>query len=265
LKKSITLFAVCALIACTAPNSQEPNNRLEEFNAFLGMERAEVLDATVASFQDFLVANYPDYYDEGERTLDFLKELNKILNDSSRLSLNPKWKFDTERNKILIGEWESTGLRKEVWLYGYEYYEPKHAIATLLTPEGEDSIPAGELPITEPEDYDFAFSEKEMTSISTTDSVARTAYAKMQEHHDYMLSSNPDGDYLYGLAKYASEESFITEFAKAQYLVRGISPGGLIPALIGNATDFSNPFIQRLLTVELYVLIMKMDLERNKK
>ena len=110
------------------------NSDLKAFNDFLGEEKASALDAAVASFDEFLITNYPNEENQPQRTKAFLRQLvDKIEVDSS-------WIFQTYSNKRIINAFETSGFRKEFSIYHYEEddYTP-YDVKSLLPPPEPDT------------------------------------------------------------------------------------------------------------------------------
>jgi hypothetical protein len=244
---AIGLFA----ISCSTLN-QEKNNNLKEFNNFLGQDKANVLNSAVESFDQFLKTNFPG--DESKRTEAFLEHLQENFEPDST------WNLPTKRNKKIISEFESAGLRKEVWTYGYEEYQPHYDIYEILTPEVQDTSTQviGEL--------DLDLIEEEIIPISNIDSVEIERHQKeMDERIRNSLHFNSYGQYLYALAKYNLSDTTIQGYVEAKLAARNIDPSLIASGLLSQEIDFEDPFIKRILVADFYYWIMNWDIERKEK
>ena len=121
MKKFIPHIIAIGILAISCSTvSQDKNSNLKQFNDFLGQDKANALNSGVESFDQFLKTNFPGK--ELKRIKLFLEYLQKNLGPDSI------WNLPTKRNKKIIAEFESSGLRKEIWVYGFEEYEPQYDI-----------------------------------------------------------------------------------------------------------------------------------------
>ena len=240
-------------ISCSTP-SQEKNNNLKEFNEFLGQVKADALNSAVESFDQFLKTNFPD--NESERTEAFLEYMQENLEPNST------WNLPTKINKKIISEFESSGLRKEIWIYGYEEYEPQYDIYEVFPLEETDTSDIqnlGEL------DLDVLI-EEEIIPISNIDSAEIARREKeMEERMRNSLHFNNNGQFLYGLAKFNLSDTTIQGYIDAKIVAGDISPVLIASGLLSQNIDFEEPFIKRILVTEFYYWIMKWDIERKEK
>ncbi|MFN2430250.1 MAG: hypothetical protein ABR574_09555 [Cryomorphaceae bacterium] len=178
---------------------------LERFNKFLGLERAAALSEAVDSFDRFLLTNYPEFDNSRDRSRAFLKQI------AQHNKPNESWILETERNAKIIESFESTGLRKEIWVYGYEAYESEHDFSKVLPPVVPDTPEIHELG-----ELDIDLVEDETVPIGKVDTaeIARRAQQR-EEARLNSLSTNYEGDYLYALLRYAPQDSFAYDFAAA--------------------------------------------------
>ena len=105
-----TLFFIMTLIhfSVLSFGQKTTSEKLEKFNAFLGADKAAVLNDAVDSFDRFLQTNYSELDDSSERYIAFLKQIAEH-NETHEL-----WILDTNQNSALLHAFELTGLRKEI-------------------------------------------------------------------------------------------------------------------------------------------------------
>jgi hypothetical protein len=248
------IIAIGLLAISCSTLSQEKNKDLKEFNDFLGQEKANALNSAVESFDQFLMTNFPD--NEAERTEAFLEYVQENFEPKST------WSLPTKRNKKIISEFESSGLRQEIWVYGYEEYEPQYDIYELLPPEQPDTSDIqnlGEL------DLDELF-EEDIIPISNIDSAEIARREKeLEERIKNSLHFNNYGQYLYALAKFNLSDTTVQEYVDAKVVAGNISPVLIASGLLSQNIDFKDSFIKRILVTEFYYWIMKWDIERKEK
>ena len=103
------------LLIIVFANCQSQNN-IEAFDKQLGHEKAEAFNSAISSFQEFLILNYPNIDNENKRIKEFLKTIIHSEN------IKANFKVNKELCAKVVNKWESSGLRKEIWLYPYEEY-----------------------------------------------------------------------------------------------------------------------------------------------
>ena len=193
----IVLAITLLFFGCKSP--KESSDSVDDFNTFLGASQSKVLDKTIISFERFLEVNYGSEKSSELRLKAFLESIIFMNQQSS-------WTFDLENNKILLSEWESSGLRREIELYGYEDYSPTCDIFGLLPHDtidhsNSDTIKFGTM--------EYALAEEDLLPMSPEDSLkyiedtarANSKIRKIMAHRDSILNFNRFGKFLYGLNK----------------------------------------------------------------
>lgn len=247
---TIGLFA----ISCSTW-SQEKNSNLKDFNDFLGRDKMIALNSAVESFDLFLKTNYPDSDNQSKRTRAFLEFLHENSEPDST------WNLPTKTNQKIVSDFETSGLRKEIWLYGYEEYEPKYDIYEILPPDEQDTSNIQDLG-----EIDFELIEEEIIPLPNIDSVERAKREKeMEERIKNSLHFNDYGQYLYALTKYTLKDTTIQDYVYVKILPGDISPVLIAAGLLSQEIDFEDPFIKRILVTEFYYRIMKWDIKRQEK
>ena len=232
---------------------KSPKSDIENFNEFLGKEKATALNEAIESFDNFLETNFPKQDNQSDRTKEFLKQfLNSDSPDSS-------WIFTTNRNKRIIEQLESSGLRKEIWIYGNENYDEKYNIHDLINPfENDSSQSLGKAEIIEDEIIPIQRPEIDSTELARIEK-------ERDEQYNNLLMTNEKGEFLYGLAKFANNDSIVHEYVEVKLIAGDISPSLVASAFLSQIKDFENPFIKRMIFVELYYWMMKWNIEINEK
>ncbi len=255
MKNSIYILISFLLLGFSINCEKSTKNDIEDFNKFLGKEKAKALNEGIKSFDKFLVANYPNQNNQSDRTKEFLKKLSKSLSPDS------SWIFTTKRNKEIIEQFESSELRKEIWIYGKESYDAKHNIYEIVDYYKQDSLQSlGDLKIIE--DEIIPIQRPARRAIDSTE-LARQE-KELEEQYNNTLTTNVNGEFLYGLAKYANNDSIVQGYVEVKIIAGDISPNIVASALLTQTQDFENPFIKRMIFVELYYWMIKWDIEKNK-
>ncbi len=73
--------------------------------------------------------------------------------------------------------------------------------------------------------------------------------------------TNIYGEFLYGIAKFAPNDSVVQGYVEVKVLAGDISPLLIVSALLEHKIDFDEPFIKRVILAEIYYWIMKRDIE----
>lgn len=253
MKTSIITCIGFLLICCSTAEQHKRENDIEAFNTFLGAEKANALNVAVESFEQFLQNNYADLDNQNTRVKAFLRQL---LEHNQPDSL---WQFETKKNLRIIELFETTGLRKDIWLYPNETYQPDYDIFELLQPEVQDKSVEhykGELKLD--------LIDEEIVGTSSPDSAEMAKRDKEREESvSNSLDNNASGKYLYGLAKFAHDDSLIQEYIRVKATENLISPGVMAGGFLLACDNFDDPFLKRMLVVEFYYWIMMWDSERS--
>jgi hypothetical protein len=195
--------------------AQNPDQaKLDDFNRFLGKERALVMQDAVDCFDQFLANNYPDSKNQAERIKSFLKQITELNGPDS------SWVYECDRK--IIESFESTGLRKEIWLYEHEEYKSEHDFSEVLPPPS----PGDTTNIKELGEVNLNLIEEEIIPIGDID---QEKHAKIQKEHEEriknFLQPNGKGTYIFALLKYSPQESFVYDYAQMIREENRISPG----------------------------------------
>ena len=243
----------------TSVDLSDNESGLQEFNNFLGTEKSNALDQMVKSFDNFLQINYPDKKTQGKRTRAFLEQL------ATNYSPDTNWTFDTEKNIEILRQLEVSGMRREIWLYGYEDFEPKYNIHSLFVDNEDDTIAEyGILDIDLEEEELIPLTKRDSAQQSEFEERIRKREEELQQKRDSALWLNMWGQFLYGLAKY-SKDTIITDYVEAQLAAGHISISIIIDGFLNYYTnkDYEKPLTKRVMVANLYGHLMRLDIERK--
>lgn len=210
----------------------------------------------MASFDQFLIANYPDEENQILRTRAFLEQLD------TNFAMDSSWIFQTEQNQQIVNAFETSGLRKEFAIYHYEEddYTPYDVKSLLPLPPLRDTSRGdlGEIEAIIDEEIDpLPPDSAEMDRLAIRE-------AEREEQYQNMLVPNENGKFIYGLAKYGRKDSIVSFFVDLYAFWMPPSLTLFIPHLLYYPyTDFTNPFVRRILVTEIYYWFMLEDVRRN--
>lgn len=253
---TIFILLLYFFVGCQNPEPKQTNPELIQFNKFLGGEKAKCLDKSVESFERFLETNYPHEKGIQNKTKAFLMQLDSTLSPDSN------WVFETKKNELLLRSLESSGMRIEIYRYGYEDYSPDYDIEEFIEKDTNTKERTENL-----EELVVEIEDEEWVPISDSgrinDSVINRRLEEQSRRLDSMAWFNMQGQFLFGLSNFGSQDSIINEYVNARFEVGFISPTIMIAALLQKDVDYLNPFVKRMLVAELYLDLMRWDLKRN--
>ncbi len=254
--KLFSSVIVFLIFGCSDYNKTQ-NVSLLQFNEFLGEEKALVFDRLVDSFVSFLSINFPNEKNIGEKTKVFLKSIEQ----GDTLVIN-SWKFNLEELHSLFDDFESSGLRKEIYLYYQEDYKAKnHDYWWYLYDPFDFSQ-------TNSDDDSSALHEveelKSIDFIIDTNASEILPERRETERKFNSYSFNLSGKFLYGLAKFSPADSAIESYVDAKiqvgYISRRLTASGLLHDF--SYRGFDNPFLHRIIVAEMYLFMVKNKLNR---
>lgn len=226
-----------------------------EFNKIIGNDKAEILNKSIESFDEFLRINYNNQTNQNHRIIEFLKTIQK-----NEYCPDENWIFSTESNKQIIEQFEKSGLRKEIWMYGFErrerkkeyqeYYDNYRDIAFSTTKS------LGSLKDLNIEDEIFPL---------TNDSLFMESLKQDDIRFDSTKIATEISNIIIALDKIKPTDSLLINYIETKLIAGSISPSLLINILLYNYErhNFDNPLIKVILVTEFYYGIMNWDLERN--
>lgn len=253
MKNTLVTIIVLVIAGCSTSGHRTSKNDIRGFNEFLGEEKTAAMNTAVESFEHFLLINYSTYKSHASRAKAFLEQIcNTSGPDSS-------WVLTTEANVKIIEAFETTGLRKEIWLYISEEYLPKNNINELFPIKQQDTvteIELGELDLELIEGLKVPFANMNMAEIVQPEK-------EKEEWIKKPFNSNLYGEFFYGLAKFAPNDSLTQEYVEVKAIAGDISHVIIAAAFLQQNTNFDDPFIKRIMIVEFYFWIMKWDIDRK--
>ncbi|MEM8940317.1 MAG: hypothetical protein AAGC64_13335 [Bacteroidota bacterium] len=217
----------------------------QEFLNELGPEKTESFEELVNSYERFLQLNYPTIEGKGERTRAFMQQL---------IDNKEPFKFDSLDAIQIISELDRTGLRKDIFLYEGETYEPTYEIERFF-PEIEVKPDTSEI------DDDFNDENIDYSKIDTSswetflakylaqlppEERRREEEREKKRIERKKWSSNPNPNSLYHYALLKSDTSFIA-YCWLRY-------DGLTPAISQTLLDLLADELEHWKTQMVFVL-----------
>ena len=253
-------------VGCSSEDHRSKMIGLEAFNETLGKKKSKALDEAVDSFDDFLTANFPNQPTYADRALMFLLKLDSACQEGAVFSLDSSWVLNSD-DKSLVDLFEHSGLRSEIWLYGYEEYTPNHDLSDFVDTSRHYYSMDTYSPIEVPNDSALIEEAKDLSKIEEvgSDTIFRRLKAKWERRNN-SLWTNHRGDFIYSLIKHSLDSSWTKSYALLN-AENSISVCVLIPSLIefsGTKVDLSDPLIKRIIAVELYYSIVYVSLKEKK-
>ncbi|WP_460546059.1 hypothetical protein [Echinicola sediminis] len=185
------------IVCCTSEHKD-----IEVFSTELGIEKMEALNGLIASFDQFLLAKYPELPRLSEKSTQFL--LDVYRNKAISLKEIP----DIER---VLYKMESSGLRKDIYIYESEKDSyPGYPVDQLI-------------PIEYPEESMLLSASQQTISLFPVffeNSPARP------NNEDSLLSLkfNRKGLFMYALAKSKQEDEKYMGYIETKYKIGDIHP-----------------------------------------
>jgi len=240
----IFIVSISACIKNTNTSKNNIQNDLEGFKKFLGPEKSKADSLLVATFDQFLIDNFPNEKNQHQRTIRFM-ECILAQNETKANGCN----YNPKPNEQLKNQLNKSGLMEEMWLYrgvNYDDYKPEHNVKDLFHfNESTEPVEFGELIL--PDDIPI---EPNNTSANTIKQVEEN----VQDNHPVEIGAriNYRGDYFYGIALFSSIDANIQEYIQAIVKAGDISIGMTFPVLLQKVENFDEPFIKRIIILESF-------------
>jgi hypothetical protein len=248
-KHLLILLIILTHIGC---NNKQDTIQYSSFKSNFTKDQAIILDEILASFNEFLVVNYPNQKTIGAKTKEYLLSHEKlsskpIKNGKYYVVFDDNWIFNTLENYELLDRFEKSGLRLQFYIWGYERNDNPYEIQ--LDKWLEDSL--------QNDSYEFYTSDSAYNHISFLNH-------RLQEY-DSSLFVNTDSKFV-TLTKDALNDTIMNAYFDAYYEQDNMSPAVLLGGLIKYDDDeLSNPIIQLLIFREIFYSQMQADIDLNKR
>ena len=216
------------ILILTACNNQKYNQRIEQFENYLGSEKSAVLTKKVESFERFLSMNFKNQTIE-ENYIDFLR--NIAFGDYENID----WKFEQNNRKELERISELHRLRQEIWTKPDSVWINDTVLICLsyyITNSDTQELFY--------KNYHPKYRNKKLNLDSTINAEKR------------IMRFNLNGKFYKGLGIIKDSDSTIIA-----YLDNRNSTGSLPPSIIANGflernTDFLDYFVKRIIMIQFY-------------
>lgn len=249
--KNITLTILTFILSSAILFGQKSD--LTGFESFLGKEKTAALNELNRSFESFLKTNFPKIDNENNRIYKFLEGYKNWS------VLEKEWIIDYANAKETLEQVEKSGLRIEFWKYGYETYKPEYQIdSSILLQEDTSNLDTLSL-----EELYLDNIEEEIIPITNGDYDPELE-EKLQRQRDSSQFFNHEGQFIYGLAKYGTNDSLVAGYVDAKYAAGDISPSLIVGGLTIDNLDLSKPLRKRIILMEFYYHFLKWNLENKK-
>lgn len=219
--RQVQLISIFSLILIGSCKSQPTEQEI--FIGELGTKKAEALNALSASFENFLVLNYPKEPTLDGRTKEFLTD---ILNN------RPLGKFIQPNSNNVLESLEKSGLRKDIYIYSsevesytndyqIEQYLPKNKVASMDLSEVNENFEEMLGTIELSEEQILANEKREKRNIE---------YSKQRPN------TNTKGLFLYALAKSMQSDSTALPYVEFKMTGLDIIPQKLAASYLAKMT-----------------------------
>ena len=240
-----TVIAAIFLFLVINSYSQDNSERMDNFFELIGKEKAEVLKETVANFNQFLNENFNSYDKKEDKVYQFLLQLQQ--NNSMP---NDDWKYNLDKNRKLIEKFESTGLRKEIWIYGKEAFERDSFVLNYYenyknkdTTEYQSLGELMDIDIDIEQDRNY-----NLDSILKADSIR---FLTKTIASSYSLL-------IVGMDMYQSNDTSIQNYSNAKLDFGDITPNLLINGLLRfDKQSYLDPYCDIILITEIFYYFMR--------
>jgi hypothetical protein len=233
------ILVIVALFSNTLTYAQN-----EEFDEFIGIEKAKVLHKAIASFENFLSLNYSASASYNQSVTAFLTDFNNQNIDQTL----DKWVLDSSQTEKLIIEFEQSGLRKDIWLYIDEIDSPNQKVMDyiLYVRSLNDTILYVETDTVTIDDFE------ELLDIPEVEGPEN--FRELEEPHAYATYNSA---ITAGIHKF-SADSILREYAEIQLDIGSISPHLIASAMLeyGDKVNYNSFYTKAMLVKEFYFDIL---------
>jgi len=250
-------ISLVLLITTNFTFSQEDSIRIRSFYEFMGEEKESIIKETLICFNEFLETNFDTVISRKDR-IDVL--LNAIIKDG--FSSEIKWQYDIEKIKALIDNFEKSGLRKDIWVYGKELINHD----TLIFKYVRKFTDERSITYNRSESFYEAASERMLPL--NMDSIEK---AKIEEKRIQYENSIIFSDYsltLFGLDIYKSYNQFIQDYIEYKFNNGSsiYSKRNLIDKVLSfDEQTYLDPYCDVILVMDYFYLLMYVNVENLKQ
>ena len=221
MKTQLLFFLLITLFGCS--NKQ---NRIDQFEKHLGIEKSQALTFKVESFKRFLKTNFPEQSFKASCE-EFLKEVSANGFEEN------KWKYnrdDFEKMKTLT---VSSGLKKEIWKTADSVWiEDKFLVKQSSYILGQDTLISS---ISSP-----------LYTIPDTSKIDSVIKNTTNTIFDYNLK----GKFFTGIKDL--DDPILNEYIDSKFQAGFIALPLIASGILNSNQDFSDYFIIRIIAIELY-------------
>jgi hypothetical protein len=217
----------------------------------MGSERASVLKETIIYFNEFLEMNFDSITLREDKIIEFL---HLIMKDGYSPDFN--WQFIPGNNKKLLEEFEKSGLRRDIWIYGKEVVEEdlfvKNYVKNYINKNSIDYIMR---------DRGYEIIEDVLIPLNI-DSAAIAKRAGKKERYNNTVIFTDFSLTMYGFDMYPSNEYSIQKYKETKF-TEG-STGGVRKKLVDaillfDTKSFKDPYCDIILVMDFFYPLMEIN------
>lgn len=252
MKTKTEIFLIILFFTSKCIFAQTYSENLKIFYDNLGFEKSGILKRTLESFDNFLIQNYPRFEDQNQRTIEFLK----CIQDNSYEPLNT-WRINIKEKNEIVEEFEKSGLRKDLWLYGHEILEMENELAKNANKEIDTDIYV---------EHD-TFKNDTLPYITIQgDTIPFSEIQRRETEHRFEMLNNDtikfppfESQITIGLSQLPYKDSLIIKYLESKHKIGGLFPWEIIVyALLYNQEkfNFEDQVVKIILVTDIYFEIL---------
>lgn len=263
MRKKIPRILVLLIFSIGVSCSQSTDNLYEEFNHSIGPEKAEILKSAIKSFDKFLILNFPDEKSENNRIIRFLNAIQE-----NEYEIYQNWTFNAELDKNIIEEFEKSGLRKDVWMYGYELLEYDKPLSEYYRKNRDSLIACGDLGSIPDSIIDLEFIPIVMDSLDNDEIEKINIEEKRIKNsieYDTTRFATPYPELILIINELEIKDSLLINYLDAKRIAGSLSMSILIRGLLyeNEKRNYTNPLMKTIIIIELYYWIMEWGIKNT--
>lgn len=181
-------------------NCKSQQTEYKVFLNELGTQKEQAYKYLAKSFEQFLKLNYPKEQSLGEQTRAYLLDVQTAVYQG----VPTKYRYDSLSSVALLQDLEKSGLRKDLFIYGFEINDyPGYDIEQFLDEEDWPISDSIEVDTNFEDIIKVELTDEEILSLKKKDSI-------MLDNYKFKPQVNQNGLFLYALAKsMKADASFI--------------------------------------------------------